>query len=102
MKKISLFMISLFVLCSLHLEAQKQYNYTTVPNDPLKTRIYTLQNGLTVMMSVYKDAPRIQTYVAVKAGSKNDPAETTGLAHYFEHIMFKGTSKFGTSNWEKE
>ncbi len=102
MRKIALLMIGLFVISSIHLEAQKQYNYTTVPNDPLKTRIYTLQNGLTVMMSVYKDAPRIQTYVAVKAGSKNDPSETTGLAHYFEHIMFKGTSKFGTSNWEKE
>lgn len=89
-------------VCSFQLVAQKQYNYTVVPNDPLKTRIYTLENGLTVMLSVYKDAPRIQTYIAIKAGSKNDPSETTGLAHYFEHIMFKGTSKFGTSNWEKE
>ncbi len=48
------------------------------------------------------DEPRIQTMVAVKAGSKNDPAETTGLAHYLEHMLFKGTSKFGTSNWEAE
>ncbi len=101
MRKIVLMTIIAFV-CSFQLVAQKQYNYTVVPNDPLKTRIYTLENGLTVMMSVYKDAPRIQTYIAIKAGSKNDPSETTGLAHYFEHIMFKGTSKFGTSNWEKE
>ncbi|MEI6346396.1 MAG: insulinase family protein [Bacteroidota bacterium] len=102
MKRLSLFIICSLFFCSTIVEAQKQYNYSVVPNDPLKTRIYTLENGLTVMMSVYKDAPRIQTYVAIKAGSKNDPAETTGLAHYFEHIMFKGTSKFGTSNWEKE
>lgn len=101
MRKIVLMTMIAFV-CSFQLVAQKQYNYTVVPNDPLKTRIYTLENGLTVMMSVYKDAPRIQTYIAIKAGSKNDPSETTGLAHYFEHIMFKGTSKFGTSNWEKE
>ncbi len=102
MRKIALMMIIAFVCSSVQVTAQKQYNYRVVPNDPLKTRIYTLENGLTVMMSVYKDAPRIQTYIAIKAGSKNDPAETTGLAHYFEHIMFKGTSKFGTSNWEKE
>lgn len=81
---------------------QSQYSYQTFPDDPLNARIYTLGNGLTVMMTVYKDAPRIQTYVAVKVGSKNDPAETTGLAHYFEHMMFKGTQKFGTIDWEKE
>ncbi|MEI6348083.1 MAG: insulinase family protein [Bacteroidota bacterium] len=81
---------------------QKTYKYETVPNDPLNTRIYTLENGLTVFISEYKEAPRVQTYVGVRAGSKNDPAETTGLAHYFEHMMFKGTTHFGTSNWEKE
>ncbi|MFN3405548.1 MAG: M16 family metallopeptidase [Cytophagaceae bacterium] len=78
------------------------YSYETVTNDPLNARIYTLSNGLKVYMTVYKDAPRIQTYVAVRAGSKNDPSDATGLAHYLEHILFKGTSKIGTSNWEKE
>ena len=54
-------------------------------------RIYTLDNGLKVYMIVNKDEPRIDAHVAVKVGSKNDPQETTGLAHYFEHLMFKGT-----------
>ena len=49
-----------------------------------------------------KDQPRIQTYIAVRTGSKNDPAETTGLAHYLEHLMFKGTKRFGTANIIKE
>ncbi|PKP03323.1 MAG: peptidase M16 [Bacteroidetes bacterium HGW-Bacteroidetes-6] len=80
----------------------KHYKYETVPGDPLNARIYTLDNGLKVYMTVYKDAPRIQTYIAVGVGSKNDPKETTGLAHYFEHMMFKGTPDFGTSNWEME
>ncbi len=53
-------------------------------------------------MTVNKDEPRIQTYVAVKVGAKNDPAETTGLAHYFEHLMFKGSKQFGTMNYELE
>ncbi|MFQ3576119.1 MAG: insulinase family protein, partial [Cytophagales bacterium] len=61
-----------------------------------------MANGLKVYLSVYKDAPRIQTYIAIGAGSKNDPSHATGLAHYLEHILFKGTSKIGTSDWEKE
>ena len=79
-----------------------KYNYETVPNDPLQARIYTLNNGLKVYMSVNRDEPRIQTYIAVRVGGKNDPAETTGLAHYFEHLMFKGTTHFGTQNYEAE
>ena len=73
-----------------------RFKYESVPGDPLNARIYTLDNGLKVYMTVNKDQPRIQTYVAVRAGGKNDPAETTGLAHYFEHLMFKGTDSFGT------
>ncbi len=76
--------------------------FDTVAGDPLKTRFYTLPNGLRVITTVNKDAPRIQTYIAVRVGGKNDPAETTGLAHYFEHLMFKGTPNYGTSDYEAE
>lgn len=78
------------------------YTYEYVTNDPLKVRIYTLKNGLKVYLSRYQAEPRLQTQIAVKAGGKNDPAETTGLAHYLEHIMFKGTGDFGTMDWAKE
>ncbi|MDD3910936.1 MAG: insulinase family protein [Bacteroidales bacterium] len=77
-------------------------DYEIVKNDPTNTRIYTLPNGLTVYLSVIKKEPRIQTYIAVRTGSKNDPHETTGLSHYLEHIMFKGTTHFGTINYQKE
>ncbi|MBC7447882.1 MAG: insulinase family protein, partial [Hymenobacteraceae bacterium] len=82
--------------------APKQYKFQQVPGDPLQARIYTLDNGLTVYLSDYKNAPRIQTYIAVRAGSKNDPHTATGLAHYLEHIMFKGTSKMGSKDWAQE
>lgn len=72
--------------------ACKSYSYETVENDPTGTRIYTLDNGLKVYTIVNKDQPRIDAQVAVKVGSKNDPRETTGLAHYFEHLMFKGST----------
>ena len=78
------------------------YKYEEVTNDPTKTRIYTLKNGLKVYLSVNKDEPRAMSLIATHAGSVNDPSETTGLAHYLEHLMFKGTGKFGTSNWVAE
>lgn len=79
-----------------------KYSYETVPGDPMGTKIYTLDNGLKVYMSVNPGKPRLQTYIAVKVGAKNDPSETTGLAHYFEHLMFKGSEKFGTSDYAVE
>ncbi|HZK93043.1 MAG TPA: insulinase family protein [Prolixibacteraceae bacterium] len=78
------------------------YSYEQVTNDPLKTRIYTLKNGLTVYLSVNRDEPRAMGLIGVRAGSINDPAETTGLAHYLEHMMFKGTDHFGTTDWASE
>ncbi|WP_353088793.1 pitrilysin family protein, partial [Flavobacterium sp.] len=78
------------------------YRYKYVTNDPMKARFYTLKNGLTVILSPTPKDPRIQAYVAVKAGSKTDPATNTGLAHYLEHMLFKGTDKYGSLDWAKE
>ena len=78
------------------------YRYETVKGDPMETKIYTLDNGLKVYMSVNEEAPRVKANIVVKVGGKNDPSETTGLAHYFEHLMFKGTEQFGTSDYAAE
>jgi predicted Zn-dependent peptidase len=79
-----------------------KYKYDEVDGDLSKTRIYTLDNGLKVYLSVNDEKPRLNAFIAVRTGSKNDPSETTGLAHYLEHLMFKGTSKFGVTDAEKE
>ena len=79
-----------------------KYSYETVKGDPTGARIYTLDNGLKVYLAPNHETPRIQTYIAVRVGGKNDPAETTGMAHYFEHLMFKGTPSFGTQDYEAE
>ncbi len=76
--------------------------FQTVKGDPLDTKMYTLDNGLRVYMTVNKDEPRIQTYIAVHAGGKDDPSDNTGLAHYLEHMMFKGTEIFGTQDYGAE
>ncbi|WP_117882836.1 M16 family metallopeptidase [Aureibaculum luteum] len=78
------------------------FNYEKVNNDPTGLRLYTLENGLKVYLSKNTDEPKIQTYIAVRAGSNYDPKETTGLAHYLEHMLFKGTEEFGTADWETE
>ncbi|MDR1022040.1 MAG: insulinase family protein [Prevotellaceae bacterium] len=93
--------LSFFLVASLAVSG-KAYRYDTVPNDPYKARIYTLDNGLKVYLTAYADEPRVQTFIAVRVGGKNDPPETTGLSHYLEHILFKGTSSFGTSDYAKE
>lgn len=78
------------------------YTYKYVTNDPTKSRFYTLKNGLTVVLSQNTQNPVIEFRLAVRAGSNTDPKTATGLAHYLEHLLFKGTDKFGTLDYAKE
>ena len=109
MKKLNL--IFSFVLLITAVSAQKYtwkeassagYSYKYVGNDPTQSRYYTLKNGLSVVLSVNKEEPRLQTIIATRAGSVQDPADHTGLAHYLEHMLFKGTDKYGSKDWGKE
>ena len=110
MKKISLLFICLlfFIQCTSKKEhvtetrTSNGFSYEIVRNDPSKTRFYTLENGLKVYLSKNSNSPRIHVFTAIKAGGKNDPEDNTGLAHYLEHMMFKGTDAFGTKDFEKE
>ena len=95
-----LLLFAVFAMVACH--SGGKYSYESVPGDPLGVRIYTLKNGMKVYLSVNKEKPRIQTFISVRVGGKNDPAETTGLAHYFEHLMFKGTKNFGTADYAAE
>lgn len=78
------------------------YTYKYVTNDPMATRFYTLKNGLSVILSPNKKEPRIAVRIAVRSGSNTDPNTNTGLAHYLEHLLFKGTDKYGSLDWAKE
>jgi len=110
MKKFGLGLL-IWILCGNALLAQVAgwtqtqsgaYVYRMVVGDPLKARFYKLPNGLTVILSVNKKAPRLQSIMAIRSGSNNDPRNHTGLAHYLEHMLFKGTDQYGTLNWAKE
>jgi zinc protease len=103
------FMISALILGSFFSYMAAQSNFKSdfsgsepIVGDPIKVQEFTLKNGLKLFLSVNKQEPRIFTNIAVRAGSKYDPAETTGLAHYLEHMMFKGTHKIAALDWEKE
>ena len=63
---------------------------------------YKLDNGLTVMLWENHDQTDVTGYVAVRAGSVDEPKEYTGLAHYLEHMLFKGTEQIGALDWVKE
>ena len=78
------------------------YKYAHVDGIYSDTREYTLENGLKVYLTKKENTPNIYSKIVVRAGSKNDPEDTTGLAHYFEHLMFKGSDEIGTIDWGKE
>ncbi len=73
-----------------------------LPGDLLGATVHRLANGLTIYLSPSTRVPRVTAWVAVRTGSRNDPADCTGLAHYLEHMLFKGTSRIGTMDWEQE
>jgi zinc protease len=71
-------------------------------DNALKVTTFKLDNGLTVILN--EDHTRTQIFgaVAVKAGSKYDPKDATGMAHYLEHMCFKGTEEMGTTDYARE
>ncbi len=90
--------VFLSTLLSLQVFSQSINNQPI--NDPLYVRELKLSNGLTVWLNEDHSQPKVFGGVVVKAGAKDCP--NTGIAHYFEHMMFKGTDKIGTTNFAAE
>ncbi len=97
---------SLLIAATLLLSVSSWADYKRInkpnPDDPLEVALFRLDNGLLVYLTENHETPRFYTEIAVRAGSKHDPAESTGLAHYLEHLLFKGSDEFGTLDYEKE
>lgn len=79
-----------------------QLIYQPKAEDSMQVYIYRLDNGITVYLTENHEVPRFYAEIAVRVGSQNDPPDTTGLAHYFEHLMFKGSERLGTIDFAKE
>ncbi|HTY87128.1 MAG TPA: insulinase family protein [Candidatus Acidoferrum sp.] len=103
-RKFTSIIVLLLVATALPFSAWAGYQRINSPNpaDPMAVQIYRLDNGLTVYLTENHESPRFEAQIAVRAGSKNDPPETTGLAHYLEHLLFKGTMHLGTTNYALE
>ncbi|WP_146661034.1 M16 family metallopeptidase [Enhygromyxa salina] len=78
------------------------FEFQTYEGDPIGVKQIVLDNGLTVLLSENHERPEVFGAVVVRTGGKNDPADNTGMAHYLEHMLFKGTKTLGTSNWAAE
>ena len=108
----ALFFISLFQVACLPKNDQPPSNMEELSfaetysppqaNDPYQVHQWRLKNGLTVYFSQNKEQPNFYSQIVVRAGGAQDPADATGLAHYLEHLLFKGTKKLGTLNSEEE
>jgi predicted Zn-dependent peptidase len=62
----------------------------------------TLDNGLTLLVYERPEAPVVSFFTYVNAGSAQEVPGITGLAHMFEHMAFKGTTRIGTTDWSAE
>ena len=98
MMKVHFLLFVFFVFSSF----ADDYKLTRYENDPLNTYHYTLQNGLQIFLTENHEKPVFYAEVVIKAGSSSDPKESTGIAHYLEHMLFKGTDRFGTIDFKKE
>jgi predicted Zn-dependent peptidase len=83
-------------------EASSPGRSTTFVDDPLHVQQVVLDNGLTVLLSENHERPEVFGAVVVRTGGKNDPPDNTGMAHYLEHMLFKGTQDLGTTDWKAE
>ncbi|MCQ2374632.1 MAG: insulinase family protein [Salinivirgaceae bacterium] len=78
------------------------FKYESVVGDIFNSRLYTLRNGMRVMLSENHEEPRIKSHISVNSGSINDPDDYQGLFYSMMHVMGKGSAQLGTLNWEKE
>ena len=101
LSQLSIYILILCLSASTGWAGYKRINEPN-PNDPMAVDIYQLDNGLTVYLTENREEPRFYAEISVRAGSKHDPSDATGIAHYLEHMLFKGTQNFGTLDYEKE
>jgi len=61
----------------------------------------TLKNGMKVLVQTDHSMPNVALYIFYRIGSRNEHPGTTGLSHFFEHMMFNGAKKFGPGELDK-
>jgi len=102
MHRSSILFLSLFALASCNATDPVKQPSSQPQQPSMQVLQKTLDNGLTVYLSPNSEEPRFYAEIVTRAGSKHDPVTNTGLAHYLEHLLFKGTQFFGTEDYTSE
>jgi len=97
MKTIKLTSATLLLLCSLSLGVSSGNGQSK--EFPVSTR--TLKNGMKVLVQPDHSIPNVALYIFYRIGSRNEHPGTTGISHFFEHMMFNGAKKYGPDELDK-
>ena len=85
-------MLGVLLTSSASLRAQE-------PLFPVATK--TLKNGMKVLVQSDHSIPNVALYIFYRVGSRNERPGTTGISHFFEHMMFNGAKKYGPGDLDK-
>ncbi len=99
MKYVRVFLVSFFLLIPIAVDASE----ATPDRNFFSNRVkeYKLENGLKVLIIEEHKAPVATFQVWYRTGLRDEPAGKSGLSHLLEHMMFKGTPEYGTSELSK-
>ncbi|MCC6170642.1 MAG: insulinase family protein, partial [Gammaproteobacteria bacterium] len=75
---------------------------TPVVSGAASVRTTTLANGMKVIVWSDRDIPNVALYNWVRVGSRNEAPGITGLAHFFEHMMFNGTARRAPGEFDRQ
>ena len=92
LRRAVLMVVVVCLLCAIPARGQAEF--------PVATK--TLKNGMKVLVQTDHSIPNVALYIFYRIGSRNEGPGTTGISHFFEHMMFKGTQTLGTRNIEED
>jgi zinc protease len=70
------------------------------PAQELQIKTHTLKNGMKIIVDEDHSIPNVALYIFYRIGSRNERPGTTGLSHFFEHMMFNGAKKYGPKQFD--
>jgi len=98
MRKISRLCLVAGLVCAFCLAASASAQ-DEAKQFPVATK--TLKNGMKVLVQSDHSIPNVALYIFYRIGSRNEHPGTTGLSHFFEHMMFNGAKKYGPGELDK-
>lgn len=73
----------------------------SAPAQQVDVKTHTLKNGMKILVQEDNSIPNVALYIFYRVGSRNERPGTTGLSHFFEHMMFNGAKKYGPGEFDR-